>query len=352
MTDYVLSRGIVEAVRDQQNTNKYFIRIIPDMESIEEVKLLPEFPSFFKNHVETYTRGNVIWALHTKDFQVGYVLGLCESSEGQNLTPLLEKIHELQRKHGLPISNIQNISFHIIDESFIDFSDKETSISGRFSNTGASVIYGKDGSILINSFLAKLHMDEKGNLSIEDINETHTVDKTYSVEANSIIENVSKREVNVTENNKELISGDSSKTVVGNNQEAYTRDSSVVYLSKKKETVGMGESKMIVTGGQDTTVIAGNYIIKTVAGKVQILSGGGLNIIAGPGGLNIVSAGTISLTTPNLDINALSVNLKTFGIKAPNGFTAPTGSGPFCALPVCLFTGAPHIGNVFAGSGG
>jgi len=351
MGEYILSRGRIEIIRDEENTNKFYTRIVPDMEGIQEIKLLPEFPSFFKNHVETYNKGDVVWVLHTDDFHAGYVLGLCESSEGSNLTPLIDRVNELLKKYSQPLSRIQNLSFNIVDEAFLDFSDKQTLISGRISTTGASVIYGKNGSILINSFLAKLHMDEKGNLAIEDTDEIHTVKETYSVEANSVIENVSKREINVTESNKEFISGDNTKTVVGNNQEAYTRDSTSLYLSKKKETIGMGSSHMIVTGGEDTTVVAGNYVIKTLAGKVQILSGGGLNIVAGPGGLNIISAGKISLTTPNLDINALSLTLKAFAIKAPNGFTAPTGSGPFCALPVCLFTGIPHVGNSFVGTG-
>lgn len=36
-------------------------------------------------------------------------------------------------------------------------------------------------------------------------------------------------------------------------------------------------------------------------------------------------------------------------IKLPAGTVSPTGKGPFNAIPVCPFTGAPHSGNVLVG---
>ena len=38
------------------------------------------------------------------------------------------------------------------------------------------------------------------------------------------------------------------------------------------------------------------------------------------------------------------------GTLQANGTAAPTGSGPFCGIPVCPFTGAPHIGNIVQGN--
>lgn len=40
----------------------------------------------------------------------------------------------------------------------------------------------------------------------------------------------------------------------------------------------------------------------------------------------------------------------TGGMLTINGAVAPTGSGPFCALPTCLFTGSVHIGNKILGT--
>jgi hypothetical protein len=38
------------------------------------------------------------------------------------------------------------------------------------------------------------------------------------------------------------------------------------------------------------------------------------------------------------------------GMLQANGTAAPTGSGPFCGIPVCPFTGAPHVGNIVQGN--
>lgn len=38
------------------------------------------------------------------------------------------------------------------------------------------------------------------------------------------------------------------------------------------------------------------------------------------------------------------------GTLQANGTAAPTGSGPFCGIPVCPFTGAPHVGNIVQGN--
>lgn len=38
------------------------------------------------------------------------------------------------------------------------------------------------------------------------------------------------------------------------------------------------------------------------------------------------------------------------GTLQANGTAAPSGSGPFCGIPVCPFTGAPHVGNIVQGN--
>jgi len=40
----------------------------------------------------------------------------------------------------------------------------------------------------------------------------------------------------------------------------------------------------------------------------------------------------------------------TGGMLTVNGNAAPTGQGPFCALPFCPITGAPHVGQTVAGT--
>jgi len=48
-------------------------------------------------------------------------------------------------------------------------------------------------------------------------------------------------------------------------------------------------------------------------------------------------------------IKGLSVSIAG-GQLTVDGTSLPSGSGPFCAIPNCLFTGAPHIGNTVTGT--
>ena len=54
-------------------------------------------------------------------------------------------------------------------------------------------------------------------------------------------------------------------------------------------------------------------------------------------------------TSENVTVNAPEVNV-TGGIVKVKGSTAPEGQGSFCALPSCLFTGAPHTGTTITGT--
>ena len=78
---------------------------------------------------------------------------------------------------------------------------------------------------------------------------------------------------------------------------------------------------------------AGDIVIETVAGdnKVGITAAGEMTIDT-VGAINITSAATIAVEGAS-------------PLTTINGIAAPTSSGPFCALPACLFTGAPHIGH-------
>lgn len=74
--------------------------------------------------------------------------------------------------------------------------------------------------------------------------------------------------------------------------------------------------------------------------------------------LTISSDGSIELTTDPSDSGNLNINVKgdanvvatnlTVGVPGMSSLVtpvSPTEGGPFCALPQCLFTGAPHQGK-------
>lgn len=340
MTEYRLSRAKIENLRIVNKENQYLCRILPDMQDILETNLLPYYPSFLRTHIEAYENEDIVWTLHTEDFQIGYVIGLSESAKGRDLKPLLEQINEVETKFKLSPSDIKNISFNIAKGAYLDYCNNLTGVSGRINKSGSTLLFGEDGNIYITSLASSIMLEENGDININNVNETHETDKRFIVNANEITE-ISKTRIINSESKIDTVSGDSKRTVMGNNEEAFAKNSTQYFLSKKKEIIGLGSEKQVMTGGESIKILQGDYEILLALGKINLTSTLGISITAGAS-LKIVSAGPI-------DITSSALNIKSPLIKFPSGVSAPSGSGPFCALPVCLFTGAPHVGNVFAG---
>lgn len=84
-----------------------------------------------------------------------------------------------------------------------------------------------------------------------------------------------------------------------------------------------GSRKVVVTG-DDTLEISGSWNIK----------------VSGSANINI--SGDATINSPSVTI--------TGGQLTVSGTAAPSGSGPFCGIPVCPFSGAPHVGNIVSGT--
>ena len=95
-----------------------------------------------------------------------------------------------------------------------------------------------------------------------------------------------------------------------------------VSIKPKKTTIEVEGNAEIKTSGKTTIEASGDAIVK---------------------GANVTVEAASSAT-----INAVQVQI-TGGSLQVSGTAAP-GSGPFCALPACLFTGAPHGGNIVSGT--
>lgn len=347
MTPYILSRAKILASRNNDKDNVYIVRVVPAMDSITEIGLLPEYPSFFYDKTEAYEQDDIVWCLHTEDYSIGYVLGLSESSTGRNLSLFIERVQEVERKFSLKLSQIEDLSFNIVEGVLLDFVDKETKINGRITSSGSSVIFTEDGSILLDSVDNYIHLDSDGDMELDSSNETHTVDKIFSVESNEINEKANSKEVNIAGNFKENVSGNFSSFVLGNTQESHTKDFSAMYGTKKKETIGTGADTKIVSGGQKTSILLGDYNVTAIAGSVNLTSGGGFTVTAGIKGVTITST-KVNINAPQITLSTLALNVKTLSLKvSPNIL----GGGPFCALPFCLFTGAPHTKSSYIGLG-
>ena len=90
------------------------------------------------------------------------------------------------------------------------------------------------------------------------------------------------------------------------------------------------------------------------------------------GGVTIAVTGDASITSPNITVEGTSsikvdssdITVKgsssitvessdvtiTGGMLTTRGSVAPQGTGPFCAIPICPLTGAPHVGPKVMGT--
>jgi len=55
------------------------------------------------------------------------------------------------------------------------------------------------------------------------------------------------------------------------------------------------------------------------------------------------------IKSPDIKMDSAKAKI-TGGNLEVGGTAAPTGTGPFCGLPACLITGAPHVGDKVAGT--
>jgi hypothetical protein len=120
-----------------------------------------------------------------------------------------------------------------------------------------------------------------------------------------------------------------------------------------------GDSIKITTYDTDITIKQGEVTINSkkstvnVTGDFSLIASGKANIQA-TGPVDIQSTASAKVTAPTVDIDSPAVTIKsaatviTGGTLTSNGTAAPTGTGPFCGVPVCPF-GFPHTGNVVAG---
>lgn len=94
------------------------------------------------------------------------------------------------------------------------------------------------------------------------------------------------------------------------------------------------------SGGNIKTMATGDITIDT-AGNIDIKASGKMTVnISGSADINV--SGSTTLNSPDVKI--------TGGQLTVNGSAAPTGTGGFCGIPNCIFSGVPHIGNVISGT--
>jgi hypothetical protein len=120
-----------------------------------------------------------------------------------------------------------------------------------------------------------------------------------------------------------------------------------------------GDSIKITAYDTDITVKHGEVTIHSKKSTVNIdgdfsLTASGKADIQAAGPVNVQSTASAKVAAPTVDVDSPAVTVKSAatvisgGTLTNNGTVAPTGTGPFCATPVCPF-GFLHTGNVAAG---
>ncbi len=327
MTEYILYRAKIEGNRSSQN--RFPVRILPDMADIQEKENLPDYPCFFSTEQYAYTEGDVVWAICDEDFQIGYILGPCEPSIGSGYEPFLRRINDVEKQAQLPMSAPENLTFTQIMDVALDFYNRANKQCGRILTNGAVIIYGFDGSIYVQNPQANIMFTKEGNVSIKAKALSQEI-TNMDVHATEVKEAFNTLATTVDGNAKVSVGGTYQIISGANRTESTLGTHDITTIGKKRETIGQGERKRIVTGGSSTLALAGNIESKALLGSVN-------------------SEGVeINLTGGTVTILGGVINLKGQVIQAPAGSVLPSFiPGPFCALPVCPVTGLPHSGSTF-----
>jgi hypothetical protein len=114
-----------------------------------------------------------------------------------------------------------------------------------------------------------------------------------------------------------------------------------------------GDSAKITVFDTELTIKKGEVSIKPKETTIEV---DGNAAIKTSGNATVEATGDVKVKGANVSVEATtSAKVKaaqaeiTGGQLTVNGTAAPS-SGPFCGIPACLITGAPHTGNVVAGT--
>lgn len=313
--------------------NSFQCRLLPDMADIQEEELLPWYPNFFTGSYKPFFVGDAVWVLCSEDYQVGYILGMANSPAGEGILGIIAQVNGIEAEEGLEQSSYETLSIEVFSKSFFSFANRLTGVRGVVYSNNSYYIMSPSGEFYMHSAAFTGRVNSRGDLSLSGRSRTDQFKNIKEESTTSEEETVTKK-LKVSGNLTEAVSGSRQLTVAGNQSRLMAGNDTTMVAKKKEETVGSGESKKVITGGYKLTVLQGNINLTTAVGGMSIQASGKVEISSGA---------PISLTS----LSQVEVNAPT--VKVPAGSVIPTGKGPFCALPTCLFTGAPHVGNISAG---
>ena len=108
------------------------------------------------------------------------------------------------------------------------------------------------------------------------------------------------------------------------------------------------KGKIAITAQNNSTIeISGDSEIN-VSGNSNIRVDGDSEIkVGGDSEIGVEGSATIKGSSVTIDSSNVTI---TGGMLTTKGSVAPQGTGPFCAIPICPLTGAPHVGPKVMGT--
>jgi len=321
-----LKKGLIAQAQNYSATgNSWPVRVIPDLNDIEDTTLLPLYPNFFYAFNFTYAPNDTVWVLCSDDYETGFILGRDQPpTSGIPVDTEMSQIQDLETTLGVSNSSASDITILRFSNASFHFENSVTGTSGIIYNTGASTIFGSDGSWLFKPTTASdankggfsVQGDSQGSVTIQGRVQSETWSSENKVVKGSSAERVGEKVLKSDQG--VLLSASGKMSLISGTQDiGVTGDRQALIVGKDSEAIGTGKEVNVATGEYKITVAVG--------------------------GITLQSSAPLSLTS------ATAINITAPLVKTPAGFVAPTGSGGLCGLPFCLFTGAPQTGNVLTG---
>lgn len=136
---------------------------------------------------------------------------------------------------------------------------------------------------------------------------------------------------------------------------SFDKDGTVTVHATKDCKINIDKASEVKIGTNSKVSIGGNSEVK-VSGNSKIETTGTTDIIStGPSTLESKASCTVKGMTVDVDAQTMctvkgAMVKITGGTLMTNGMAPPTGSGPFCALPMCPIIKIPHSGNIVMGT--
>lgn len=176
--------------------------------------------------------------------------------------------------------------------------------------------------------------DAEGDTDVEDLAETGN--KTWTEYTAEKVETV----VVDKDGNRVTITTTSMDSTV------QVGDNVTIKADQENVDVTVGETQFHMEDGKVT--VKTTDVTVNADGDVKVEASGNINAKAS-GDVKIEASGNADIKASSSKVEASQVQI-TGGQLTVNGTAAPSGSGPFCGIPVCPFSGAPHVGNMVSGT--